>query len=211
MKLSFKRWRFQTSTSIPSSLSEKSLGRWDSLFLNKPLNEQVFFATPMYHDLGEMLRLTFHTLHHIHFSSLQNLLLLKMDKQHSIIHARVHPFFYHTHHCLSQQFWREMGCWNTSKETCALCIFCPNQDRKSKYYILLECSTFNAFDTSFPTSAIRTYPNTHFLLQSQCTLSITTFFCTCFSHWALVINSKDTIWKCFTFIPRLIFDYWGWP
>ena len=141
------------------------------------------------------------TLHHTHCYSLQNLLLLKMDKQHSIIHARVHPFFYHTHHCLSQQFWREMGCWNTSKETCALCIFCPNQDRKSKYYILLECSTFNAFDTSFPTSAIRTYPNTHFLLQSQCTLSNRNVY------W----NRESLPYAIFTvFVPRVIFDLWGW-
>ena len=54
----------------------KGLGRWDTTPLpcdpSIDLNEQGLFATPMYHDMGKMWRLTFRTLYYIWCTQLQN-------------------------------------------------------------------------------------------------------------------------------------------
>ena len=110
----------------------------DSWCFTRLLFKRGLFATPMYHDMGEMWRLTLHTLYYtcrapnyktIFFTERGN-----RTHRYMLEPIPLSAIWTIASGLGSHALWCEMGSWGTSDKSGRLCTLFPKQVRESEYH-----------------------------------------------------------------------------
>ena len=162
---------------------EKWFGRWDATHLiheniTRFLCKWGLFATPMYHDIGEMWKLTLHTLYHtapnyktIFFAERENRTHRYMLEPILLSAIWTIAFMRLISHAL--RF--ETGRWAQVMRMVDYAHFSLNKSESRVSYFDSVPLTLIIFDPCFPHIFFQAQSLQEFLSQPQCALAIATF------------------------------------